>query len=555
MSGAVMQKVDRHTVFEEFIQEVLGIEQRSDIKQKEKTRRFQAAAKRVRNALFYDKRKFGEARRVQLARAEAKKLLKHHATAFGGLITQLQQATTGEAVDEALEAMIAAAAEAGDSVAQDDFKAVERQTETRLAVSTYSRYITELKNKLRDKNLRHHSLLRVVTRYKKQFPAYLEFLETLETTNANEASLVRIQLLEAAMAKADQEAYAAFTKIETDHEACQHLYTERMERSTLDKEQAESLKYRKTHTIKLNPDGIIAIAKDLLTEATKGDGYSYSRLAIGVALATGRRAVEVLYTGKFSKVDDHTLQFVGQAKKRPGTDQKEKMTIPTLLDADMVLEGISRMRSTPELIELRKRVKEKPTEREGRNEVNRISASTLNKTIKRVFGEPFSFKDTRAIYARMAHDRFFRTGTWVDMDEDEFFRNVLGHDDYETIKAYRCIQLDKHGLDLSPATNEVDVADSLVEAICKLDVEQEKSGIKGVHAFVKFAVTYAPGTPITQTLLNKRAGDLLQRLREQDVEIPTDVAGTKAFSRPLVQKYLEMAAIVISPYNAACESE
>jgi hypothetical protein len=407
---------------------------------------------------------------------------------------------------------------------------------------------------MRDLNLRHHSLPKVVQRYQKQFPTYKNLLDKLLAADAHLAGFMRVQLLDAARQQDDQIAYVAFTKIKTDHEATRYLFVGHMEKITLEQEQAESLAYRKTHTIKIKPEGIFELLHSLLNEPSYSPQYTYSRLAIAVALATGRRAVEVLYTGQFTKLDTHLLAFTGQAKKRAGTDQNITLHIPVLAEADLILKAVKAIRHTPELAKLRERTQTAKNEREARSEVNKVAAVSLNGTIKRLLGEAFTFKDTRAIYARMIYTQYFRTPPWEHIDEDEFFRLILGHKDYETIKSYKCIQLDPNGVDFSPTTQQIDIVPELIEALHNFDTIPAGRGASGIHEFVKFILKVAPGTPITQTLLNRRAGEVLERIKTQQIDIPEGLRTIKTFGRPAVQKYLTFAKSVVDPYNAACLS-
>ncbi len=549
---AKLQKVDRHAIYAEFLHSVQTTQQ-ADLPQKEKTRRFRAAANKVRTALFYDKRKFGEQRRLRLTQQAIHKLLK----SFPLYQTELQailDATNADELDQTLQHLLDTAEQREDAHAQAAFHELQWLTEPRLAISTYSRYITELRNKMRDLNLRHHSLPKVIARYQKQFPAYEALLTQLLAADAHRVGLIRLHLLEAARQQEDQIAYVAFTKIKTSHEATRYLFVGRMEKMTLEQEQAESLAYRKTHTIQIKPEGIFQLLNSLLTEPNYSPHYSYSRIAIAVALATGRRAVEVLYTGQFAKLDTHLMAFTGQAKKRVGTDKRETLQIPVLADADLILKAVQALRNTPELARLRERTQTANNEREARSEVNKVAAVTLNGTIKRLLGEAFTFKDTRAIYARMVHAQYFRTKPWEMVDEDEFFRLILGHKDYETIKSYKCIQLDPQGVDFSPATQAITIVPELIENLRNLDVSPAGRGAVGIHEFVKFMLEVAPGTPITQTLLNRRAGEVLERLKTQQIAIPERFRTIKTFGRPASQKYLTFAKNVIDPYNAACLS-
>ncbi len=446
-----MQKVDVASITDAFIEAVFEIEQMA-IPQKEKTRRFQAAATKVRNALFYDKRKFGDQRLASIARKASKSLQQRYPT-YQTLLVALATAQTTEEIEHITQQLLDTATAQQDIAASAAFAQLKRSYQPRLAISTYRKYITNLRNQLRDHNLRHHSLPTVVERYRHRFPAYQALLDELLTADAHTAGLKRLHLLNAATECQDEIAFAAFSKIKTDHEACRHLFVGQMEKVTLEQEQAEALQYRKTHTIKINPKGIIHFIDDLITRPTKKNNtrFDYARLAIGIALATGRRAVEVLYTGDFQPLDDFTVYFTGQAKKRAGTEGDTPLTliIPTLIPAEWVISSMLRLHTLPFIRNMHERLAEQPNERLSRNMVNKITTATLNNRVKQIMGEDFTFKDSRAIYARMAYARFFNTHLWQHIDEDEFFRRLLGHQDYETIKAYRCIQLDETGIDFS----------------------------------------------------------------------------------------------------------
>ncbi|MFC7506669.1 protelomerase family protein [Pantoea stewartii] len=52
------------------------------------------------------------------------------------------------------------------------------------------------------------------------------------------------------------------------------------------------------------------------------------------------------------------------------------------------------------------------------------------------------YKDSRAIYARIAYETWFRhDARWADKDEDVFFSEILGHDDENTQLHYKQFKL------------------------------------------------------------------------------------------------------------------
>ncbi|MEN9501714.1 MAG: Vibrio virus [Pseudomonadota bacterium] len=549
-----MQKVDVASITDAFLHAVAEIEQMA-IPQKEKTRRFQAAATKVRNALFYDKRKFGDQRLSAMAKKASKTLLTQY-PAYQDWLHKLAEAQTADEIEAITQQLIEDATDQADTAAIADFSQLKRTYQPRLAISTYRKYVTNLRNQLRDRNLRHHSLPTVVERYRQRFPAYHALLDALLAADAHTAGLKRLHLLNAATERQDPEAFAAFNKIKTDHEACRHLFVGHMEKMALEQEQAEALHYRKTHTIKINPDSIIKLINHLLTTPTKHHGlvFDYARLAIGIALATGRRAVEVIYTGQFQLIDEHTLYFTGQAKKRAGTegDTPTKLTIPTLVPAPLVVASMQQLRALEPMLDLQARMAQEPNERLSRALVNKVTSINLNVKIKQLMGETFTFKDTRAMYARMAYAQFFNTHYWQNIDEDEFFRRLLGHQDYETVKAYRCIQLDSAGLDFSPTIITRHVDETLLTAFKTLDVSGAGRGVQKLHQFVCFVVENAPGTQFNQTMLNKKAGQVLQFMQLQNIVIPEHFQGIQQFSRPVTQRYLQLAHDLLETYHRTC---
>ncbi|WP_329502364.1 protelomerase family protein [Pseudomonas aeruginosa] len=161
----------------------------------------------------------------------------------------------------------------------------------------------------------------------------------------------------------------------------------------------------------------------------------FSYLALGLALATGRREVEILKLAKFEKVGEFELEFSGQAKRRGGVDYGDSYRIYTLLQADVVLEAFAKLRAMPEVLEL---------QHLDNTEVNRRVAKTLNTQAKRVFGnQERVFKDSRAIWARVVFElHFTRDARWAKVNETVFWREMLGHEDMDTQESYKAFKID-----------------------------------------------------------------------------------------------------------------
>lgn len=100
------------------------------------------------------------------------------------------------------------------------------------------------------------------------------------------------------------------------------------------------------------PDALVQQAEALL------HGEPWYELALGLAIATGRRSTEILKTAKFYPKTPFSLLFEGQLKKRDLL--MKPYEIPTLVSADLVLSAWRRLRtlvdcSTLELDEVNNR--------------------------------------------------------------------------------------------------------------------------------------------------------------------------------------------------------
>ncbi|MEL6929709.1 MAG: protelomerase family protein [Cyanobacteria bacterium J06600_6] len=101
--------------------------------------------------------------------------------------------------------------------------------------------------------------------------------------------------------------------------------------------QAASSTHNRSTQFLDNPNAIAQTALDLLGSDT------WSDIAAGLAVVTGRRVSEVLQTASFQFVSNFSLLFVGAAKRRKESVPLE-FEIPTLVEASLVIDAISRLR-------------------------------------------------------------------------------------------------------------------------------------------------------------------------------------------------------------------
>ncbi|MEI5603973.1 protelomerase family protein, partial [Streptomyces brasiliscabiei] len=104
----------------------------------------------------------------------------------------------------------------------------------------------------------------------------------------------------------------------------------------------EALNEKHENVIKINGDHI----KELSTKILSEKDPSYTDIAVGLALATGRRANEIMKTASFKKSGERSLMFEGQLKthNRYLFEEIGAYEIPCIVDSDLVIKGLKLLR-------------------------------------------------------------------------------------------------------------------------------------------------------------------------------------------------------------------
>lgn len=400
-----------------------------------------------------------------------------------------------------------------------------RKEEDKLRASSYRRYLTTVRKAVTAQNWRHHGLEAAVHSLAKHHPRYAEQLNDMAAmTDITSLRLAHRDLLALARQQRDDSAFEAFKAMKLDHEIMRHLTLPAATKAQLATAAVETLEARATNTIEINYHWMIETIHDLLTKAEmRSDGVAaqnFSSLALGLALATGRREIEILKLARFKKVGEFELEFSGQAKRRGGVDFSESYNIYTLISADLVLEAFAKMRAMPEVLEL---------QHLDNTEVNRRVAKTLNTVAKRVFNDNERvFKDSRALWARVVFELHFnRDARWKTVNETVFWREMLGHEDMDTQESYKAFKISYAG---EPVDQPGSKYASRLEALAALDKHEAIAGREAmlkIHSWVKGAIEEAPGVRISQKAIATNVGSY----------------------RPLIKEYLELASEALATPN------
>lgn len=95
----------------------------------------------------------------------------------------------------------------------------------------------------------------------------------------------------------------------------------------------------------LYPEPFVLKASSLL------DSDHWPTLSAALIALTGRRPTEVVWCGRFEAASDYTLMFSGQLKK--GNVETPSFEIPTLIEANRILDALFRLSRIPKIIEIR----------------------------------------------------------------------------------------------------------------------------------------------------------------------------------------------------------
>lgn len=460
--GQTRQKVELQKLIDQLLRDVVAIDSNEDLTRAEKTKRLGRLADRLKNKLYEDRR---------------------------------------------------------------------RKEEDKLKASSYRRYLTEIRKAVTARNWRHHSVEEAAQRLAKRHPRYAEqLLAMADLQDITSLRLAHRDLLAQIRQDRDDSAFEAVQAMKLDHEIMRHLTLPAATREQLATDAVERLEERAVNTVSINYHWLMQTIAELLAagEMDREGGWRhfYSHRALALALATGRRAVEVLKLGRFEKVGDFELEFSGQAKQRGGVDYGQSYRIYTLLRADLVLEELDKLRAMPEVLEL---------QHCDNTEVNRRTAKTLNTVAKRVFDRPDAvFKDSRAIWARIVFETHFnRDERWRRVNETVFWREMLGHEDMDTQESYKAFKID-YATPAQPAAPAAKFA-SRLEALQALDSHEQIAGrpaMEKLHAWVKSTVEAAPEARISQKAIATNVGSY----------------------RGLIKEYLELAAEALATPTRSVEA-
>ncbi|MCK5896699.1 MAG: hypothetical protein KAG20_07830 [Cocleimonas sp.] len=404
-----------------------------------------------------------------------------------------------------------------------------------IALSTYHSYLTDIRNELKALDIKHHSLAPTVKRLSKLYPEYADLFADIEKEPALSVGAVKAEVMsliqDDKMGANRTQAYSAVKMLKVDHDVVTRLVKSDVEKADRAQNEADSLRNKKQNAVTINHKTVENIIDAMIKSK------AYSKRALGLAMATGRRSIEILFTGDFKATGSNTVMFSGQAKKRYGTDTEEYQ-IYTLIPADKFVKAFKSFRNMKVVKDIHEKAnKEAPSKRN--TFINMRVSKTLNEATRRAFDDSKRvYKDSRAIYTRICLDKFFANDKeWKTKDEDEFLKSLLGHSDYKDQRNYKQFKIDYSELKeevvsedrLEQIASNISILDELDEKVFK----SNKRAMVALHERVKAWAVNNPEWSLSQTVMTKPKG-----------------VGKIGGSRKLIKEYLIIAQGAIDKYNA-----
>lgn len=213
--------------------------------------------------------------------------------------------------------------------------------------------------------------------------------------------------------------------------------------------------------IKINPDFAVAEAERLVKEGIEKQTQEvkYS-LALGLAIATGRRRSEIFKTGKFWTTEttpDGYVMFSGQLKThdRHLFDDVKPYPIPTLISPQLVVDGLKVLRKlqladfmryqdvTGAIIEGVSPLDEGKDDLYHNRAVSYYYNSGAQQIIRKVFDNPdLEWRHSRDMYSAIGYQKFKRPGEAESVYRTRVYGHAAAGGSGDSQKHYEKFELD-----------------------------------------------------------------------------------------------------------------
>jgi hypothetical protein len=320
----------------------------------------------------------------------------------------------------------------------------------KIALTTYTSYLSDVRTALQGKlNLKHPNLKKSIEKMQTKYPFKNE-LQRIIDANALEVKHVKAEVLEMLTESHKpiyRQAHDELTGIKVHHELVGKLVPVKADLKKRKKNMSANKEARNTNVKIINYMQV----KGIIEAGLASDDFY--ELVLAVALATGRRAIEVARVGEFRvvsrdnsvnigsiKVESDVL-FKGVAKKRFSEQNPDGYIIPTEYNAQQIVGAVDKLRNTHRYLNDSKAIANEP-ETTHNTIINRRIANGLNKCIKYMLGDNIVFKDSRGIAGAIARKKFKDQERYKGLSRNAFYQKYYIHDTLEQSTDYGHFEID-----------------------------------------------------------------------------------------------------------------
>lgn len=391
-----------------------------------------------------------------------------------------------------------------------------RKKAPKLTIHTLNAYLTKVRKAFTATGYKHHQFESKLNALIKKHRAHEDFLKTLFDLSIPKVSAsIREYIL---VLLANRQKLARQTdkdKLDTFIEQLKRLpvvpvfitdlQLNDLERAERVEKVTKVLKEKKSDQIKLDVEKVHSLITSLFRSTRPAD------LALGISIATGRRAIETIIQGVFEPINEFEMKFSGQAKDRT---KVKSYTIPTLVSTCLINDALIRLRDSQKVKDLNQAMTDAETTNDfyTPNETfnNQSRMFTLNATERlQTLGNKatgWTFKDSRAIYARLSYD-LYKSECIANkkkvMDEGDFFSVHLGHSDELAKENYKVFY--SVGTIVRVSENDLKTHDE----------DENARALKRIERLIKFASS----NDIKESRLTDKVMKLVDALKENDSTI------------------------------------
>lgn len=352
-------------------------------------------------------------------------------------------------------------------LAKSVISALSKKTKARgvLSLETYNRYVTKIRTAIKVEGFVHPSYIKNLGRIAKQHKKYSKRILRVAELPYSDSKNALFELIETIKHNATK------AKVEKTRKACAKLAVDLKQKCLLNIDPAILKKLIRTEAehdkmtekadnrIKVYQDeasdkiyiysDIVALIPELLS-VSPASVQGWEKLALGIALATGRRSIEIFHRSEFSPAKGRNIKITGFAKKRG--KQAEAATIPCLADPKQIIDAVNKLRNYPRIANVAKRIDELKNEDERHeifnNSVHQQTALLATKILGKhltdrkgkalkstgKMGFIASLKDARDLYINCAYKEYKTAGGQLKISA--FTQGNLNHEQIGTALSY-----------------------------------------------------------------------------------------------------------------------